>query len=81
MRFLLAFRFPPQIVARRTTSLKPEQLEEFESAFRAFDKEGTNRLGLDELVGALGSLGVAEIVSLPQISAPLPHRRRWIDPG
>lgn len=51
--------------------MKPEQLEEFESAFRAFDKEGTNRLGLDELVGALGSLGVAEIVSLRQISAPL----------
>ncbi|GAA6010630.1 hypothetical protein JCM11491_003001 [Sporobolomyces phaffii] len=50
-----------QIVARKQTLLKPEQLEEFESAFRAFDKDSRNRLGLDELVGAFGSLGVAEI--------------------
>ncbi|GAA5901572.1 uncharacterized protein JCM6883_000260 [Sporobolomyces salmoneus] len=50
-----------QITARKSSSLKPEQLEEFESAFRAFDKDSRNRLGLDELVGALGSLGVAEI--------------------
>jgi len=51
-----------QIVARKQTSLTSEQLEEFESAFRAFDKDGRNKLGLDELVGALRSLGVAEIV-------------------
>ncbi|GAA5901537.1 uncharacterized protein JCM6883_000247 [Sporobolomyces salmoneus] len=50
-----------QITARKSSSLKPEQLEEFESAFRAFDKDSRNRLELDELVGALGSLGVAEI--------------------
>ncbi|GAA5987273.1 hypothetical protein JCM5350_008126 [Sporobolomyces pararoseus] len=50
-----------QIVARKQTSLTPEQLEEFESAFKAFDKDSTNKLGLDELIGALGSLGVAEI--------------------
>ncbi|GAA5930125.1 uncharacterized protein JCM15063_004723 [Sporobolomyces koalae] len=50
-----------QIVARRQTLLKPEQLEEFESAFRAFDKDERNKLDMDQLVGALGSLGVAEI--------------------
>ncbi|GAA5863697.1 hypothetical protein JCM8547_003696 [Rhodosporidiobolus lusitaniae] len=50
-----------QIVARKATSVTPEQLEEFESAFRAFDKDGTNSLGMDELAGALGSLGILEV--------------------
>ncbi|GAA5967518.1 hypothetical protein JCM3765_004693 [Sporobolomyces pararoseus] len=51
-----------QLTLRNTsTKLNPEQIEEFESAFKAFDKDSTNRLGLDELIGALGSLGVAEI--------------------
>lgn len=59
----------PQIVARKTTSLPPEQLEEFESAFKAFDKEGTNRLGVDELLGALGALGISEVVRPASLSA------------
>ncbi|GAA5972877.1 hypothetical protein JCM11641_003984 [Rhodosporidiobolus odoratus] len=50
-----------QISARKQTSVTPEQLEEFESAFRAFDKDGKNTLDLDELAGALGSLGVLEV--------------------
>lgn len=65
-----------QIVARKQTSLTPEQLEEFESAFRAFDKDGRNKLGLDELVGALRSLGVAEIVRPSSGSASLIQRSR-----
>ncbi|GAA5904249.1 hypothetical protein JCM8208_006816 [Rhodotorula glutinis] len=50
-----------QMVARRATSLSPEQLEDISSAFRTFDKEGKNALDLDELAGALGSLGVPEV--------------------
>ncbi|GAA5892714.1 hypothetical protein JCM6882_000562 [Rhodosporidiobolus microsporus] len=50
-----------QIVARKSTALSPEQLEEYESAFRAFDKDGKNVLDLDELAGALGSLGILEV--------------------
>ncbi|GAA5820946.1 hypothetical protein JCM11251_001888 [Rhodosporidiobolus azoricus] len=50
-----------QIVARKSTALSPEQLEEYESAFRAFDKDGKNVLELDELAGALGSLGILEV--------------------
>ncbi|KAK4704874.1 hypothetical protein P7C70_g1343, partial [Phenoliferia sp. Uapishka_3] len=42
------------------TNVTPEQLEEFESAFRTFDKDLNNSLDADELVGALGSLGVSE---------------------
>ncbi|BGP20152.1 hypothetical protein JCM10213_000763 [Rhodosporidiobolus nylandii] len=50
-----------QIVARKQTNVTPEQLEEFESAFRAFDKDGKNLLDLDELAGALGSLGISAV--------------------
>ncbi|GAA5844203.1 hypothetical protein JCM9279_001724 [Rhodotorula babjevae] len=50
-----------QMVARRATSLSPEQLEDISSAFRTFDKEAKNALDLDELAGALGSLGVPEV--------------------
>ncbi|GAA5865515.1 hypothetical protein JCM1840_001425 [Sporobolomyces johnsonii] len=50
-----------QVVARRATTATPEQLEEWESAFRAFDKDGSNALDLDELSGALGSLGISEV--------------------
>lgn len=53
------------MVARRAKAVAPEQLEEFETAFRAFDKEGVNRLDLDQLSGALSSLGVGEVVSPP----------------
>jgi hypothetical protein len=51
-----------QIVARKATNVTPEQLEEFESAFHAFDKDGKNSLDIDELGGALGSLGLPEVV-------------------
>ncbi|GAA5962747.1 hypothetical protein JCM21900_001185 [Sporobolomyces salmonicolor] len=50
-----------QAVARKATTATPEQLEEWESAFRAFDKDGSNSLDLDELSGALGSLGISEV--------------------
>lgn len=53
-----------QMVARKAKAVSPEQLEELESAFRAFDKDSTNRLDLDELSGALSSLGVGEMVRL-----------------
>lgn len=49
-----------QITARSYTNVTPEQLEEFESAFRSFDKDHSNTLDLDELLGALGSLGLSE---------------------
>ncbi|BGP27742.1 actin cross-linking [Rhodotorula toruloides] len=50
-----------QMVARKASSVTPEQLEDFESAFRAFDKDGNNALDLDELAGALSSMGVLEV--------------------
>lgn len=53
------------MVARKASSVTPEQLEDFESAFRAFDKDGKNALDLDELAGALSSMGVLEVVSAP----------------
>lgn len=60
-----------QMVARKAKAIAPEQLEEFETAFRAFDKEGHNRLDLDQLSGALSSLGVSEVVSLEALAARL----------
>ncbi|GAA6039197.1 hypothetical protein JCM8097_000465 [Rhodosporidiobolus ruineniae] len=50
-----------QITARRAPSIAPEKLEEWESAFRQFDTESKGRLGLDELAGALGGLGILEV--------------------
>ncbi|BGP43560.1 alpha-actinin [Rhodotorula kratochvilovae] len=50
-----------QMVARKATTLTPEQLEELSTAFRTFDKEGKNALDLNELDGALGSLGVPKV--------------------
>ncbi|BGO95730.1 hypothetical protein NBRC10512_001564 [Rhodotorula toruloides] len=50
-----------QMVARKASSVTSEQLEDFESAFRAFDKDGKNALDLDELAGALSSMGVLEV--------------------
>lgn len=49
------------------TNVTPEQLEEFESAFRSFDKDESNTLDPDELSGALRSLGVAEEVRPPYL--------------
>lgn len=51
-----------QITARSQTNITPEQLEEFESAFRAFDKNESNTLDFDELAGALSSLGIEQSV-------------------
>jgi len=40
------------------SNLTPAQLEEFESTFRYFDKDGTNTLNLAEMIAALASLGI-----------------------
>ncbi|KAF8321970.1 calponin homology domain-containing protein [Cantharellus anzutake] len=48
-----------QIVARNMSNLTPAQLEQFESTFRYFDKNGNNTLSVDEMVAALASLGIA----------------------
>jgi Ca2+-binding EF-hand superfamily protein len=40
------------------TNLTPAQLEQFESTFRYFDKDGTNTLNLAEMIAALASLGI-----------------------
>ncbi|KAL2123923.1 hypothetical protein VTJ04DRAFT_288 [Mycothermus thermophilus] len=47
-----------QIVAREMTNLTPIQLEEFESVFRHFDRDGTNCLSEIEFSAALASLGL-----------------------
>ncbi|KAM0790463.1 hypothetical protein ACM66B_003340 [Microbotryomycetes sp. NB124-2] len=50
-----------QMVARKKTDVSPKDLEEFDSAFRSFDKDGLGSLTVDQLAGALGALGVVEI--------------------
>jgi hypothetical protein len=52
-----------QIVSRNMTNLTPAQLEQFESAFRYFDREETNTLSLTEMSAALASQGVIYSVS------------------
>lgn len=47
-----------QLVARNMTNLTPIQLEEFESVFRHFDRDGTNSLQELEFSAALASLGL-----------------------
>ncbi|KAF3902282.1 Alpha-actinin-2 [Dactylellina cionopaga] len=47
-----------QIVARNMTNLTPIQLEEFESVFRHFDRDGSNSLQEIEFSAALASLGL-----------------------
>ena len=47
-----------QRVARHVTNLTPVQLEEFESVFRHFDRDGRNKLRAKEFAAALASLGV-----------------------
>ena len=47
-----------QLVARDMTNLTPIQLEEFESVFRHFDREGRNSLTEVEFAAALASLGL-----------------------
>jgi Ca2+-binding EF-hand superfamily protein len=47
-----------QMVARSMTNLTPIQLEEFESVFRHFDRDGSNTLQELEFSAALASLGL-----------------------
>jgi Ca2+-binding EF-hand superfamily protein len=47
-----------QIVARDTTNLTPDQLEEFEAVFLHFDRERNNSLKMEEFGAALASLGM-----------------------
>ena len=47
-----------QMVARNMTNLTPIQLEEFESVFRHFDRDGSNTLQEPEFSAALASLGL-----------------------
>ncbi|KAI9729949.1 MAG: hypothetical protein M1834_006146 [Cirrosporium novae-zelandiae] len=47
-----------QMVARDMTNLTPIQLEEFESVFRHFDRDGSNSLQELEFSAALASLGL-----------------------
>ena len=47
-----------QSVARNMTNLTPIQLEEFESVFRHFDRDGSNTLQELEFSAALASLGL-----------------------
>jgi Ca2+-binding EF-hand superfamily protein len=47
-----------QAVARGMTNLTPIQLEEFESVFRHFDRDGSNTLQEPEFSAALASLGL-----------------------
>ena len=47
-----------QMIAREMTNLTPIQLEEFESVFRHFDRDGSNTLSEIEFSAALASLGM-----------------------
>jgi len=47
-----------QMVARTQTNLTPAELESFESVFRHFDEDGTNKLSLDQFASALSALGI-----------------------
>ncbi|KAI6027630.1 calponin homology domain-containing protein [Pisolithus microcarpus] len=47
-----------QIVSRNMTNLTPAQLEQFESTFRYFARDGTNTLSLPDFNAALASLGL-----------------------
>jgi Ca2+-binding EF-hand superfamily protein len=59
-----------KIVARNMTNLTPAQLEQFESTFRYFDREGNNTLSVPEMTAALASLGIVYSVS-SQLYDPL----------
>ena len=45
-------------MARDTTNLTPDQLEEFEAVFLHFDRERNNSLKIEEFGAALASLGM-----------------------
>ena len=54
------------------SNLTPAQLEQFESTFRYFDKDGDNILDVDEMVAALASLGIAcPVLLLVHLDQPL----------
>lgn len=40
------------------SNLTPAQLEQFESTFRYFDRDGNNTLNVPEMTAALASLGI-----------------------
>ena len=40
------------------SNLTPAQLEQFESTFRYFDRDGNNTLSVPEMTAALASLGI-----------------------
>lgn len=46
------------------TNLTPVQLEQFESTFRYFDRDGNNTLSVPEMTAALASLGIVYSVSV-----------------
>lgn len=46
------------------SNLTPAQLEQFESTFRYFDRDGNNTLSVPEMTAALASLGIVYSVSL-----------------
>ncbi|KAI3630337.1 hypothetical protein MIR68_011772 [Amoeboaphelidium protococcarum] len=48
-----------QVVARNMTNITPQQLEEFETTFKAFDKNNSNTLQFHEFKACLASLGKA----------------------
>ncbi|KAL1405125.1 alpha-actinin [Vanrija albida] len=47
-----------QMVSAAHTNITPAKLEEFESTFKHFDKDGTNTLSVYEMHSALASLGI-----------------------
>lgn len=65
-------RMSNKIVARNMTNLTPAQLEQFESTFRYFDRDGNNTLSVPEMTAALASLGIVYSVN-SQPCCPLPH--------
>lgn len=46
------------------SNLTPAQLEQFESTFRYFDRDGNNTLSVPEMTAALASLGIVYSVRL-----------------
>ena len=50
-------------MARNMSNLTPAQLEQFESTFRYFDRDGNNTLSVPEMTAALASLGIVYSVS------------------
>ncbi|TXT04338.1 hypothetical protein VHUM_04105 [Vanrija humicola] len=57
MRKKIAF-VDNQMVSSAHTNITPAKLEEFESTFKHFDKDGTNTLSVYEMHSALASLGI-----------------------